>query len=51
MSLTVMLCNMDELYHFYWKLAFNPSDPKWPRIDIWLHNIGRGSQADKYVWV
>ena len=22
------------------------SDPKWPQIDIWLHNIARRCQAD-----
>ena len=28
-----------------------PKWPKWPHIDIWLNNIGRGSQADAHVWV
>ena len=32
-------------------MTFWPSDPKWPQLDIWPHNIGRGSQADQHVWV
>ena len=47
----VMLYNMEELLHFKYKGLFNPSDPKWPQIDIWPHNIGRTSQADVHVWV
>ena len=32
-------------------MTFDPSDPKWPHVDIWPHNIARGSQADQPVWV
>ena len=28
-------------------MTFDPSDPKWPQIDTWPHNIGRESQDDK----
>ena len=34
MSLTVMLCNIDELEHFKWKWPFDPCDPKWPQIEL-----------------
>ena len=27
-------------------MTFDPSDPKWPQIDIWPHDIGRGFQDD-----
>ena len=32
-------------------MPFDPCDPKWPQVYIWLHNIGRGSQADAHVLV
>ena len=32
-------------------MTFDPSDPKWPQIDTWPHNIGRGSQAGQHAWV
>ena len=32
-------------------MSFWPQVPKWPHIDIWPNNIGRGSQADAFVWV
>ena len=28
---------------------YDSSDPKWPLIYIWPHNIGRGSQGDQPV--
>ena len=36
--------------HFKWKSKFGHYDPKWPQVNIWPHNIGRGSQADEHVW-
>ena len=36
---------------FWWKKPFDPCDPKWPQVDLWLHNIGRGSQANVHVWI
>ena len=37
--------------HFKWKSKFGHYDPKWPQVNIWTHNIGRGSQPDEHVWV
>ena len=42
---------MDKLNHFWWKLPIDPSNPKWPQINIWPHSISRGSQAEHHVWV
>ena len=42
-SLMVMLCCIDELQHFLWKITFDPSDLEWP------HHVSGGSQADKHV--
>ena len=30
----VMLCNMDDLKHFWWKSTFGACNPKWPQIQI-----------------
>ena len=32
----------------WWEWPFDHCDPKWPKVDLWLHNIRR-SQA--HVWV
>ena len=32
-------------------MTFDSCDPKWPLIDIWAGNMGRGSNADEHVWV
>ena len=36
---------------FLVKMTFNPSDPKWPQVDIWPHSIGTVSPADAHAWV
>ena len=43
--------NIEEIMHFWWKSRFDPCDPKWPQVDLWPHNIGRGSQANVHVWI
>ena len=40
-----------ELMHFKWKSKFEYYDPKWSQVNIWPHNIGRGSQTDEHVLV
>ena len=49
-SLMVMLCNISYRI-FLWKSRYDLCDPKLTQIDIWPHNIGRGSQGDQHVWV
>ena len=42
----VMLCNMEEIIAFLVKMTFWPQWPQMtPDMNIWPHNIGRGSQA------
>ena len=38
-------------YSIFFKWLFDPSDPRWPQINIWPHNIGRGSHVDAHVRV
>ena len=51
MSYMNILWKIEELTHFKWKSKFDHYDPKWPQVNIWPHNIGRGSQTDEHVWV
>ena len=43
--------NIEEIIHFLVKIKVWPLWPKWPLVDLWPHNIGRGSQANAHVWI
>ena len=49
MSYMNILWKIEELMHFKWKSKFDHYDPKWPQVNIWPHNRGRGSQTDEHV--
>ena len=51
MSYIDKLRNIEEIMHIKWKWPFDSCDPKWPQVDLWPHNIGRGSQANVHVWI
>ena len=51
MSYMNILWKIEELMHFKWKSKFDHYDPKWPQVNIWSNNVGRGSQTDEHVWV
>ena len=51
MSYIDKLRNIEEIMHIRWKWPFDSCDPKWPQVDLWPHNIGRGSQANVHVWI
>ena len=40
--------NIEEIMHFLVKIKVWPL---WPQVDLWPHNIGRGSQANVHVWI
>ena len=47
----VKLFNINKLEYFWWNWPFDPSDSKWPQINIWANNFCKGYLVDAYAWV